>query len=110
MKRRKIPILKLSTSLIDHSEIIDIPGVKEVIMDELVIAVKEGVKNKKKNISLFALANTNYYINLEKEQWEISLNNALDYYVKLEDYNKCIECRDILNQLSYESPIRRLRK
>ena len=104
MKRRKIPTLKLSMSSdADYSEIINVPGVKEVVIDELVFAIKEGVLKKKKSVSLFALADTNYYIEIEKEQWEPSLNNALNYYVDVEDYNKCIECRDILKKLSYES-------
>jgi hypothetical protein len=108
MKRRKIPTLKLSMSSdIDYSEIIKIPGVADTVMEELVLAIKEGVTNKKKSISLFALADTDYYINIEKEQWVMSLNNALHYYVEIEDYNKCIECRDILNKLSYEQPFRK---
>jgi hypothetical protein len=108
MKKRKIPILKLSISSdTDYSEMINIPGVKDVVIDELVLAIKEGVLNKKKSISLFALANTEYYINVDKEQWNASLNNALNYYVNIENYNKCIECRDIINQLSYEQPSRK---
>jgi hypothetical protein len=111
MKKRKIPTLKLSVSPdTDYSEMINIPGVKDVVIDELVLAIKEGVLNKKKSISLFALANTEYYINVDKEQWNTSLNNALNYYVNIENYNKCIECRDIINQLSYEQPPRKSNK
>ena len=111
MKKRKIPTLKLSISPdVDYSEIENIPGVKDTVMDELVLAIKEGVTSKKKSISLFALADTEYYINIEKEQWGTSLNNALDYYVKIEDYDKCIECRDILNKLSYGKSLRKSRK
>jgi hypothetical protein len=106
MKKRKIPTLRLSMSSdVDYSEIMNIPGVSDVVIEELVLAVKEGVLNKKKSISLFALADTDYYINIEKDQWGISLNNALNHYVKIEDYNKCIECRDILNKLSYEQSL-----
>jgi hypothetical protein len=111
MKKRKIPTLKLSVSPdVDYSEIIDIPGVKDTVMEELVLAIKEGVSNKKKSISLFALADTDYYINVEKEQWNASLHKALDYYIGIEDYNMCVECRDILNKLSYEQPLGEPRK
>lgn len=106
MKSRKIPTLRLSVSPdIDYSEIVNVPGVKNTVMDELVLAIKEGVTNKKKSISLFALANTEYYINIKKEQWSTSLNNALNHYLSIEDYSKCVECRDILNKLSYDEPL-----
>jgi len=102
--RRKIPKFKLSiVPNMDYSQIISIPGVKELIMDELLKAIKDGVNNKRKSISLFSLANTDYYIELEKNQWSLSLQKALDHYVELEDYNKCIECRDLIKQISYES-------
>jgi len=111
MKKRRIPTLKLSTSSdVDYSEIINIPGVKDTVMEELVLAIKEGMSKKKKSISLFALADTDYYINIEKEQWSTSLNNALNYYVGIEDYDKCVECRNILNKLSYERSLRKSRK
>jgi hypothetical protein len=106
MKSRKIPTLRLSVSPdVDYSEIVNVPGVKDTVMDELVLAIKEGITNKKKSISLFALANTEYYINIKKEQWDASLNNALNHYISIEDYNKCVECRDILNKLSYDKPL-----
>ena len=106
MKSRKIPTLRLSVSPdVDYSEIVNVPGVKDTVMDELVLAIKEGVLNKKKSISLFALANTEYYINIKKEQWSTSLNNALNYYIDAEDYDKCVECRDILNKLSYDKSL-----
>lgn len=110
MKRRKIPTLKISISSQNYSDVINIPGVQEVVMDELVLAIKEGVLNNKKSTSLFALADTDYYVNLEKENWNSSLNNALNYYVQIENYDKCIECRDILEKLSYDKPLRKSRK
>ncbi len=56
------------------------------------------VKNKK-SISLFEVANSEYYIELEKDKWKSSLENALEYYLEREEYNKCAECRDLINQL-----------
>ena len=106
--KRKIPTFRLSiTENVNYDYIATIPEIKEAVMEETVNAIKDGVYTKKKKISLFSLANSDYYIELEKRQWKLSLQHALDYYVKTEDYNKCIECRDLIQKLSYEQNTRR---
>jgi hypothetical protein len=105
--KRKVPIFKMSVAFDeDYSKITNMPEVKAAVIDELVVAIKEGVDKKKKSTSLFSLANTDYYIELDKQQWGVSLQNALDYYVKKENYKKCIECRDLIKQISYEPTTR----
>jgi hypothetical protein len=102
--RRKIPLFRINfPSGMYYQQISQLPGVKEVIINELIIAIKEGVNKKKESISLFSLADENYYINIEKKEWNSSLQTALIYYEKYEMYDKCIECRDLLNKISYES-------
>jgi hypothetical protein len=103
-KRRKIPVFKVSIMPDeDYSIITEIPEVKKAVIKELVLAIKEGIKSNKKSISLFNLADSDYYIELDKEKWKQSLKRALSFYEMEEDYGKCIECRDLLNELSYET-------
>jgi hypothetical protein len=53
--KRKIPTFRVSVMPdADYSQILHIPEVKEAVMDEVVIAIKEGVSTKKKSISLFS--------------------------------------------------------
>jgi len=105
--RRKIPTFKVSVMPdADYSQILHIPEVKEAVMGEVVIAIKEGVNSKKKSISLFSLANSEYYIELEKQQWGASLQQALNYYESEENYTKCIECRELLKKISYDTTTR----
>jgi hypothetical protein len=102
--KRKIPVFKVSIMGDgDYTEIINIPEVKEVVLDEVLIAIKEGVVKKKKSISLFSLANTDYYVELDRQEWSTSLNKALDFYVNGENYSKCIECRDLINKIKDSS-------
>lgn len=102
--KRKIPTFKVSVMPdADYSQIAYIPEVKQVIMSELLSAIKEGVNKKKKSIPLFSLANSEYYIELEEKEWSSSLQRALNYYEKEEDYNKCIECRELLKKISYDT-------
>ena len=98
--KRKIPVFKVSIMGDgDYEEIVNIPEVKEAVLDEVLSAIKEGVEKKKKSISLFSLANTDYYIELDRQEWSTSLNKALDFYVKGENYSKCIECRDLIKKI-----------
>ena len=98
--KRKIPIFSI-TALpgIDYSHLTEIPEVKEAIIEETLCAIKDGINKKKKNITLFEIAGSNCYIELEKNQWKNTLENVLQFYLENEDYNNCAECRDLINKL-----------
>jgi len=98
--RRKIPVFRVSMAPgASYSVLTETPEVIQIVIDETVVAIKEGITKKKKSISLFEVANSEYYIELEKDKWKSSLENALEYYLEREEYDKCIECRDLINQL-----------
>jgi len=98
--RRKVPVFRVNAKPgASYDKLTEVPGLKEVIIEETVIAIKDGIKKKKKSTPIFEIAGSDYYLELEKDKWKSSLENALVYYVEHEDYNKCIECRDLINQL-----------
>ena len=98
--RRKIPVFRVNMAPgVSYSILTETPEVIQIVIDETIIAIKEGIAKKKKSILLFEVANSDYYIELEKDKWKSSLENALEYYVEKEEYSKCIECRDLINQL-----------
>jgi hypothetical protein len=82
-----------------YDKLTEVPGLKEVIIEETVIAIKDGIKKKKKSISLFQIAGTTSYLELEKEKWQPTLENLLEHYVESEDYDRCIEIRDLIKQI-----------
>jgi hypothetical protein len=101
MTKRRIPLFKVSIEPGgDYSQISKIPQVEASVMKELVIAIKDGVKKRKKIISLFDISYTQYSVELNKEEWIPSLKSALIYYESREDYKLCIECRDLITKLS----------
>ena len=98
--RRKIPIFSVNLPPgMSYKAITEIPEIVEVVLDETVFAIKEGIAKNKKSISLFKVANSEYYIELKKDKWKSSLEKALNYYIEREEYDKCVECRDLINQL-----------
>ena len=98
--RRKVPILRVKMeSDASYSQIQYIPELKEVVIDETVYAIKDGIEKNKSKISLFEVAYTDCVIELEKTKWKSALENVIEYYVSKEDYTKCAEVRDLINKL-----------
>jgi len=94
--KRKVPVIKIN---IPYDQFSEIPEVKQVVIEEVVYAIKEGINENKKKISLFEIAGSEYYIDLEKDQWKSSLEKAIEYFVEKEEYDNCIECRDLISKL-----------
>ena len=98
--KRKVPVFRISAKPgASYDTLTKVPGLKEVVIEETVLAIKEGIKKNKKSTPIFEIAGSDYYVELEKSNWKPSLENALEYYLEKEDYNKCIECRDLISKL-----------
>lgn len=98
--KRKIPVFKVVASEGEsYDKMLEIPELKDIVLEETLFAIKEGVSKKKKSILLFEVADSNYYIELEKDKWKPSLETVLKYYTEREEYDMCIECRDLINKL-----------
>ena len=98
--RRKIPVFRVSLPAgASYSILTKTPEIQQIVIEETIIAIKEGIDKKKNSISLFEVANSEYYIELVKDKWKPSLEHLLEYYLEREEYDKCIECRDLINKL-----------
>ncbi len=84
----------------NYNQLHEIPEVKEVVIEEIVYAIKDAIKRKKSKIELFEVANSEYYIELKKEQFKLSLQSAINYFLEKEEYDRCIECRDLMNSIN----------
>ena len=98
--KRKVPVFRINARPgASYDMLVEVPGLKEVIIEETVLAIKEGIKKKKKSIPIFEIAGSDCYLEIEKDKWKSSLENVLNYYIEREDYDRCIECRDLISQL-----------
>ncbi len=97
---RQVPIFRLVMGEnASYDAIKDIPEVKKVVMDELINAIKDGIKRRRANISLFQINDSNYIVGLDKKQWKPSLETALKYYEAQEEYKVCSEVKKIIDSL-----------
>jgi len=100
MKRRKIPILRINMNRgINYSVLKDIPEIQHIVLNETICAIKDGVEKDKGSISIFEIADSNCFVELSREKWKSTLKNTMEYFVEREDYNKCIEIRELINKL-----------
>jgi hypothetical protein len=82
-----------------YQDMVQNPQIRAVVMSEVVDAIKDGIKKKKRDVSLFIINDTNYIASLDKKQWKPSLESALVHYEVLEEYNKCHEIKNIIDSL-----------
>ena len=97
---RQVPVFRV---VLDHGVTFDDveqnPEIQAAVMSELVDAVKDGIKRRRRNISLFQINDSNYIIGLDKKEWKSSLQSALKYYEIKEEYNKCSEIVNLIKSL-----------
>jgi len=102
--KRKIPLFKVSVKPgANYSQLSDIPEVQNAVINETIYAIKYGILKNKKSIPLFEVANSQYYVELEKDKWKPSLENAISYFLNREEYEKCNECKSLISQLTPKS-------
>lgn len=97
--RRKVPTFYVQLNGGTYETFSQHPTVQKIVIEELVFAIKDGINKNKKSVSLFELKDSSLLIELDKKNWKQSLNNALNYFIQKEDYNKCIEIRDLINKI-----------
>jgi hypothetical protein len=98
--RRKVPVFKVTAEPgADYTTLTKIPEIRKAVLDEAVYAIKDGIEKQKTSISLFEIADSSYYIELSKDKWKPTLEHLIEYYVEKEEYDKCVEARDLINKL-----------
>lgn len=98
--KRKVPILRISLNKeTDYTKICEVPEFKDVIMHETLFAIKDGIEKGKNSILLFEISDTKQCINIDKKDWKEPLNTVMNYFTEREDYNKAIECRELIKQI-----------
>ena len=98
--KRKIPVFRVNIEPgASYSQLTEIPEVRQIVMEETVYAIKDGIAKHKSSISLFEVAQSDYYIELSKDKWKLTLEKIIEHYIKEEEYDKCAEARDLISKL-----------
>ena len=87
---RRIPILSLNEEL--NSK-------QRQVYRSLVEGVSEAIGSDKEEIKLCEVKNSNTYITVERPEWKKSLDSALQYYEKVEEYEECSKIKNLIDKL-----------
>ena len=87
---RRIPIFEYNEEL--NSK-------QRQVYRSLVEGVSEAIKTDKEEIKLCEVKNSNTYITVEKPEWKDSLDSALQFYIKKEEYEQCSKIKNLIDKL-----------
>jgi len=88
---RKIP----SISLRDF----EAKAKKPIMMRSLVVNIANGIKDDLESVNIAEIKNHDVIVSVPKTEWKVGLENAMDYYIKREEYEECSKIKKLLNKL-----------
>ena len=88
---RKIPIISL--------EDFEAKAKKPTMMRSLVSNIAEGIEDELESVNVAEIKNHNIILSVPKTEWKGGLENAMDYYIKREEYEVCSRIKKLLNKL-----------
>jgi len=88
---RKIP----SISLRDF----EAKAKKPIMMKSLVVNIANGIKDDLESVNIAEIKNHDVIVSVPKTEWKAGLENAMDYYIKREEYEECSKIKKLINRL-----------
>ena len=88
---RKIPQISL--------EDFETKAKKRIVMESLVKNVAEGVDLNLDEIDIAEIKNHDVLISIPKKEWKSGLDQAINFYVEKEEYEKCSKIKTLISKL-----------
>ena len=88
---RKIPIISL--------EDFEAKAKKRQVYKSLVENVIEGVDLDLESVNIAEIKNHDVILSVPKSEWKGGLENAMDYYIKTEEYEECAKIKKLIDRL-----------
>jgi hypothetical protein len=101
-KIRVIPTMMLSVNgdgKPDIESIINNDTFSNAVYLEAFEGIKDAINTKKKTVTLFTIGRSEYFIELDKNQWEPALQACINKFEKDEQYEKCIEIKNLIDKI-----------
>ena len=88
---RKIPVISLKD--------FEAKAQKRKVYKSLVENIIEGVESDLESVNIAEIKNHDIVISVPKEEWKAGLENAMDYYIKREEYEICSKIKKLIEKL-----------
>lgn len=107
-QNRSIPKMMVDLNQISSDELIESPQFQESVFFETYNSIKSAITNKKTEAHICEINTSGTLITIEKPNWNNALQAVIDYYADKDNFEKCIEIKELQNKL-YE-PARQKRR
>ena len=88
---RKIPIISL--------EDFEAKAKKLTMMKALVSNIAEGIEDNLESVNVAEIKNYDIILSVPKSEWKGGLENAMEYYIKKEEYEECSKIKKLIKKL-----------
>ena len=88
---RKIPVISL--------EDFEAKAKKPIVMKSLVTNIADGIKDDLESVNVAEIKNHDVIISVPKDEWKAGLENAMNYYIKTEEYEECSKIKKLIDRL-----------
>ena len=88
---RKIPVISLND--------FEAKAKKPIMMKSLVVNIAEGIKDNLESVNVAEIKNHDIIISVPKTEWKAGLKNAMDYYIKREEYEICSRIKKLIKKI-----------
>ena len=88
---RKIPIISL--------EDFEAKAKKPIMMRSLVTNIASGIKEELESVNIAEIKHHDVIISVPKDEWKSGLENAMEYYIKIEEYEVCSKIQKLIEKI-----------
>ena len=102
MAKRQIPNLQFNIAgngEPDYSVISQNTVVRDIVYANTFVSIREAIKKRSKHAKICEINSSGHYLTVEQEDFKTALDNTLQYYEILEEYEMCAEIVELKNQL-----------
>jgi len=75
------------------------PKVQQSLFENVVDEIRQSVKNNKKEAIICNLPQVELSVTLPKSSFITTLKSAIEFYLKIEDYHKCTQINNLIQEL-----------
>lgn len=66
---------------------------------ETIAGIKDAIDTKSKTATLFQIAKSDYYLELDKSQWKQALQTCIDKLIEEEKYEDCSKIKVLMDKI-----------
>ncbi len=98
--KRQVPIINLPYDIPDLFNILcSDKSYKDFVIKHTVEAIKFGLHHNRNRVDVCEIHDTGKIISLKREVWKEVLEKLVQLHVQNEEYDKCIEFNNLINQI-----------